>query len=657
MAGDSTTQVPGNAGKATAGEKATPEAVSSTMLEALKTQLLEAGPPVYIADTDGSILYANAAFRDLEEAARRAGADDDGRPGPKADVLAALRAGGGFVEREEAIPTPEGERIFRVRHAMLVEEGGRSAIAGRYVDITEMREVQERAILNVERFDDIARLVSDWIWETDRDFNFTYVSGRVGDVLEYSAHEILGRNLFRFGEFRSGLGVGSGEPQRDLRSPFRNAQYRVTTRSGETRLFLLAGLPVFDHRTGAFRGFRGTARDITAETRARAHANLSRTRLNEAIESISEGFGLYDSDDRLILCNSRFRHYWSGIEGVLVPGTPYETVIRAAATLVDTGEESAEAWAEKWIARRAGARSGTDQRFEIQLKDGRWLKVIDRPTADGGIVTIHTDITGQKNREDALMRAKEAAELANQTKSEFLANVSHELRTPLNAIIGFSELMRDQIYGPIGNPRYLEYAEDVVESGHHLLSVINDILDVSKAEAGKLQLVEQLVDVAKVVNSARRIVEERAERAVVALLMDIPADLPPLYADERKLKQIVLNLLSNAIKFTPQGGEVAVAARIEDNGDMTISVTDTGIGIAEEDIPKALSAFGQVDSSLSRKFQGTGLGLPLCRSLVELHGGSLTLESKVGEGTRVSCRFPRTRVRAARGPRGREERA
>ncbi|HEY4343641.1 MAG TPA: MHYT domain-containing protein [Parvibaculum sp.] len=244
-----------------------------------------------------------------------------------------------------------------------------------------------------------------------------------------------------------------------------------------------------------------------------------------------------------------------------------------------------------------------------------------------------------------LMTALEAAATSSQAKSQFLATMSHELRTPLNAIIGFSEILATELFGPLGSARYREYAHDVKDSGAHLLGLINDILDFSKVDAGHLQLDDEPVDLKQVIEESLRMVQQQATHQGVALRSDIEIDLPRLRADHRRVRQVLLNLLSNATKFTPSGGRIVISAHVE-GGMLKVKVADTGIGIAPDDIPKALERFGQIDSDLNRKYQGTGLGLPLSKRLVELHGGTLGLESEIGVGTTVTATFPAERVLA-----------
>ena len=245
---------------------------------------------------------------------------------------------------------------------------------------------------------------------------------------------------------------------------------------------------------------------------------------------------------------------------------------------------------------------------------------------------------------DELIIAGMTADEANTAKSEFLANMSHELRTPLNAVIGFSEIIAKGLLGPVGNPKYIEYATDIQTSGAHLLSLINDILDLSKIEAREHQLSEDAVDLIQVVSTCRRVVEWRAKEAELTLETRLSGNLPKLWADQRAIKQILIILLSNAGQFTPPGGKMIGHAVVDDDGCFVISVSDTGIGIAADDVPKALASFNQIDGSSSRKHEGTGLGLSLVKSLVELQGGMMELESELGDGTIVTIRFPAERV-------------
>lgn len=257
---------------------------------------------------------------------------------------------------------------------------------------------------------------------------------------------------------------------------------------------------------------------------------------------------------------------------------------------------------------------------------------------------LEKEILERTRVEAELRTAKDEAEVASRAKSEFLAMVSHELRTPLNAVIGFSEILTNEMFGPVGDERYMGYAADIRSSGLHLLSLINDILDLSKVEANSFELVEEELDVPALIDEALHLVEAKANAGKIRLDPGLQPDLPALFADERAFKQVILNLLSNAVKFTPPGGRVTVSADVADEGEFIIVIVDTGIGIAEEDQERILKPFTQADSSLARRYEGTGLGLPLTKSLMELHGGRLVLESQPRKGTTVRAVFPRNRV-------------
>ncbi len=362
-----------------------------------------------------------------------------------------------------------------------------------------------------ERFDDVVRLVSDWVWETDPELVLTAISDRVGKVLGKLPCELIGRNLL--GLART-VEAGQALQQRlNGLAPFRDQLFEAVDAAGQTRLCLVSAVPVFDIATGAHAGFRGTASDITELT----------------------------------------------------------------------------------------------------------------------------------ERERSLLAAKQAAEKASRAKSNFLANMSHELRTPLNAILGFSDVMRMNMHGPLGHAQYEGYVRDIHSSASHLLEMITDILDHAKIESGQVDLNEEVVTVEMIVAACLPQVRERARNAEIDLRTDLAPDLPMITVDQRFIRQILLNLLSNAIKFTDAGGAVTLRARIIGADDLQIQVVDSGIGIAEADIARVLNPFVQGESHHARRYEGTGLGLALSKQLAELHGGRLALASKVGVGTTVTLHLPRSR--------------
>jgi len=333
-----------------------------------------------------------------------------------------------------------------------------------------------------------------------------------------------------------------------------------------------------------------------------------------------------------------------GLEGEGADGRPVDLLLPAGHAQAPSPWELGvlQAGASGGAVFEAEGRRADGTAFPCEVSIGRAVPDPDEPDRSVRIATLR-DVSDRKRFEAELIAARRAAESANAAKSAFLARMSHELRTPLNAIIGFSDVIRTRLFGDGALDRYVGYAHDIHASGEHLLAVINDILDMAKIEAGRFELHEEPLDPGGLADEALRFVRPQAERRSVALLRDVPADLPQLVADRRAVRQVLINLLSNAVKFTPSGGRVALSAEAGEGG-LAISVSDTGIGIEPDALARIFEPFRQGDERLSRAFQGTGLGLAISRSLMELHGGALEVTSAPGHGTRVSAVFPAARV-------------
>jgi two-component system cell cycle sensor histidine kinase PleC len=378
--------------------------------------------------------------------------------------------------------------------------------------------------------------------------------------------------------------------------------------------------------------------------RVETEASLIRTeqRLMDAIESMPDGLVLLDADRRFVMCNSRYREFYPQLASRLTPGTPASEIVGTDAEEAEPHDHSPTT--DTALANVLSNRQMTPDQ-ECRLATGRWIRVSDRSTREGGLVGIRTDITSLKLNEEALREASRRAGAANLAKSQFLANMSHELRSPLNVIIGFAEMIESQIFGSLGSPKYAEYIHDIRESGQHLLALINDILDLSKIEADKYVLYPEPLCVPTLIRTCLRSFRLRAEEAGVRLEYS-GGDIPRITADERAIKQVLINLLSNAIKFTPSGGMITLHTAVEDYMVM-ISVTDTGQGIPAADLPRIGQPFEQSVKPDGKQNEGTGLGLALSWRLVELHSGSLEIQSQQGAGTQVTVRLPLSLERQA----------
>ncbi len=405
----------------------------------------------------------------------------------------------------------------------------------------------------------------------------------------------------------------------------------------------------------------GIAVDVTEQRSLAQRSEAADLRLRTAIENISESFVLWDAEQKLVMCNTKFQQDNGLSDRDVMPGTSRDEIENRKAAFLY----------ERRLANANGPKGGAT--YERQLADGRWLQVNELRTRDGGTVSVGADVTQLKQHQEKLveserrlmatihdlslarkaegeraaelmdlnrkyMKETERAEAASKAKSEFLANMSHELRTPLNAIIGFSELMSSRLFGPLGSDKYEEYIRDIHGSGQYLLGVINDILDMSKIEAGQFSIDRESIDLCPLIRETMRVVSLQAADKSITVETNIP-DTMSLYADRRAIKQIVINLLSNAVKFTGDGGRISLRAR-KVSGAIMLSIEDTGCGIPREALRKLGRPFEQVQNQFSKNHTGSGLGLAISRSLAELHGGALKIRSTEGVGTIVSVRIP-----------------
>jgi PAS domain S-box-containing protein len=568
------------------------------------------------------------------------------------EVVAAMQEREPFREVRVMVRTADGDRHLRLSgRPMFTAEGGFAGYRGVTADETAQVAAQHALEKNTQTLRAIVDNMPEGVSIVDGDLNMLRCNQRFMELLDLPP-EAIERHSFedviRFNAQRGDYGPGDVEEQVRERMelarspvPHRFVRVRPNGMAIEVR-----GNPL---PTG---GFVTTYADVTEHQRTQSALRASEARYRLISELTSDFLYSYRIDEE-----GEERIEWSA-------GSLPESL-----GLMRIDGQPADDWGRRvhpqdrriLQARSKRLRAGEPSSDELRViaDDGsvRWLKAVARPEMDPEtgrpirVLGAAQDITERKEAEAALREAKEAAELANRTKSDFLANMSHELRTPLNAVIGFSEIMSNEVMGPLGHERYKNYAQDIRDSGMHLLNIINDILDVSKAEAGMLDLSEEELDLNAIVETAVRLVRQRAETGGVRLLVELPENLPWILADARRMKQVLLNLLSNAVKFTPERGEVRIGARLMRDGRLTVQVADEGIGIPAQDLDRVLEPFTQVDSSLTRRHEGTGLGLPLTRALIEMHGGELHLDSTPGKGTVASITLPTERLLTEAAPR------
>jgi PAS domain S-box-containing protein len=492
-------------------------------------------------------------------------------------------------------------------------------------DISERIGAQREITENRQRFQDFAEVASDCFFEVDASLSRVSAQSSVDSALATRLVRLLTPGSG--GRPPEGVPAEAWEALRrsfTARESFRGVRLTMVQENGKILHISLGGKPVFD-LDGVFRGYRGTGRDLTREVAAQEAARRAERRMIEAMEGAPAAIALLDGEFHFVAGNSALRVLAPGQAQHLWPGCPFNKFL--SALLGTDADQLLRELVSTGAPREVHARQS-------------WLLVAARLLSDGVVLTF-SDVTALKEREEEFAEAKRSAESANRIKSQFLATMSHELRTPLNAILGFSEIIRDGTFGndPRAWNKYAQYAGSIHASGGHLLSLISEILDMSKIEAGSYALDLERVDVTEILSGAATLVSAAARKSGVEMHVDMPSTPVPMVADARSVRQIALNLLSNAIKFTPRGGQVRIGLSATAR-DVTFTVSDTGIGIAPEDLEAVFEPFRQVDSSVRRRHEGTGLGLAITKRLVEMHRGTIALKSVPGTSTTVTVTLP-----------------
>lgn len=545
-----------------------------------------------------------------------------------------------------------GWRWLLSRGRVVSREDDRPArVIGTHLDITGVKDTEIALRRSEERFRALAESSRAVPWEADvSTFRITYVGPQIERITGFSPSDWVGKDMWpqRLHPDDRARVIREGE-ERAKEGIDHNLEYRLIAADGRV-VWIRDLISVIKGDEGQ-RWLYGVMVDITDEKSREQALRESESRYQQAervagIIHWNATPGATDSweDARLVFSETAQRFFGA-------PAAELDVAIKDFLTAFVHPEDRART-TQEFVRSAANRQQDFSIEYRVMRKDGSIASVseIGKRNYDeaGHLVSAFgtiQDITERKQTENALRRAQLDAEMANRAKSQFLANVSHELRTPLNAIIGFSEVMKDELMGPLGAPIYREYSGDIHESGRHLLAIINDILDLSRVEAGQTAISESDISLDGLVSSCLILVRGKANAGALSLSSEVPPSLPMIVGDERLLKQALLNLLSNAVKFTPRGGFVRVKAALSDDGDgIDISVTDSGIGMSPAEIDQVAKPFVQLENWLVRKYEGTGLGLSIVKAFCELHGGVLRISSEVGRGTVTTIHLPASRI-------------
>jgi PAS domain S-box-containing protein len=522
-------------------------------------------------------------------------------------------------------------------------------VAGSWSDITSRKAADEEKAKAHARLSQL--LTSSpaviYSYRATGDFAPTFVSENIRDWLGYEPQEYLEHPDFWWSRVHpDDLATVEAEAVHLFKKGSHTVEYRFLKKDG-TYCWVNDAQQLIKDEEGKAVEVVGSWSDTTARKQlgealaAAQETSLkeiheARTRLTDAIETISEGFSLYDAEDKLILCNSRYRELFASHADMFVPGTRFETILRTA--IERDLIKDAEGRGDAWIAERLARHHAASETHVQHRSDGRWIRVSERRTASAGVVAIYADITELKRHEAELAAARDAADEANRTKSSFLANMSHELRTPLNAIIGYSEILQEDAADK-GDKEPIDDLQKIESAGRHLLGLINNILDLSKIEAGKMDVFIEAVDIQALLGEVLSIVKPLADKSENVIKVICPADIGSFRSDQTKVKQCLLNLLSNATKFTSKGTLTLMVAR-EGGSRVCFRVSDTGVGMTKEQLGRLFQAFSQSDASTPKRFGGTGLGLAITKHFCTMLGGDVTGESTPGTGSTFTIRLP-----------------